>query len=135
MLKIDDNGFVSLRVNPSLTAPTGAAQNINCGGVVLQARELSVRELKSGEFRVRDGQTLILTGVIQEDVIESVSKWPLLGDIPLIGQFFRQSSNDRKKKELVMVVTPRIVNDYEGGAYGYGYQPSTKAAKTLLYSP
>ncbi|RPF76401.1 MAG: general secretion pathway protein GspD [Synechococcus sp. TMED155] len=135
VLKIDDNGFVSLRVNPSLTAPTGAAQNINCGGVVLQARELSVRELKSGEFRVRDGQTLILTGVIQEDVIESVSKWPLLGDIPLIGQFFRQSSNDRKKKELVMVVTPRIVDDYEGGAYGYGYQPSTQAAKTLLYSP
>ena len=134
--RIDDNGFVSLDVSPILKAPSGQAQPISCGGVRnLNAVNLSVRQLKSGEFRVRDGQTLILTGVIQEDVFEQVSKWPILGDLPLVGQFFRSTTGDRKKRELVMVVTPRIVNDYDGGTYGYGYQPSSQAAKQLIYSP
>ena len=108
---------------------------MNCGGIELPTRDLSVRELRSGEFRVRDGQTLILTGVIQDEVLEAVDKWPVLGDLPLIGQFFRKSNSNRKKKELVMVVTPSIINDAEGGTYGYGYQPSTKDARELIYQP
>ena len=133
--RIDDNGFISLRVNPVLKAPSGIPVVVNCGGINLPTRDLSVRELRSGEFRVRDGQTLILTGVIQEEVLEAVDKWPILGDMPLIGQFFRKSSSDRKKKELVMVVTPQVINDQEGGTYGYGYQPSTKDARELIYQP
>ena len=133
--RIDDNGFISLKVNPVLKAPAGVAVTVNCGGINLPTRDLSVRELRSGEFRVRDGQTLILTGVIQDEILEAVDKWPVLGDLPLIGQFFRNSSGNRKKKELVMVVTPSIVNDAEGGLYGYGYQPSTKDAKKLIYQP
>jgi len=133
--RIDDNGFISLKVNPVLKAPAGVAVPVNCGGINLPTRDLSIRELRSGEFRVRDGQTLILTGVIQDEVLEAVDKWPVLGDLPLIGQFFRNSSSDRKKKELVMVVTPSIINDAEGGTYGYGYQPSTKDARELIYQP
>jgi len=133
--RIDDNGFISLKVNPVLKAPAGAAIPVNCGGIELPTRDLSVRELRSGEFRVRDGQTLILTGVIQDEVLEAVDKWPVLGDLPLIGQFFRKSNSNRKKKELVMVVTPSIINDAEGGTYGYGYQPSTKDARELIYQP
>ncbi len=133
--RIDDNGFISLRVNPVLKAPSGIPVVVNCGGINLPTRDLSVRELRSGEFRVRDGQTLILTGVIQEEVLEAVDKWPILGDMPLIGQFFRKSSSDRKKKELVMVVTPRVINDDQGGTYGYGYQPSTKDARELIFQP
>ena len=91
--------------------------------------------MKTGKFRVRDGQTLILTGVIQDDTRETVVKWPLLGDIPIIGQLFRKTTSDREKRELVIVVTPEIVNDDQGGSYGYGYEPSTQAAKKLIYSP
>ena len=72
---------------------------MNCGGIELPTRDLFVRELRSGEFRVRDGQTLILTGVIQDEVLEAIDKWPVLGDLPLIGQFFRKSNSNRKKKE------------------------------------
>lgn len=61
-----------------------------------------------------------------------VSKWPILGDIPIVGQFFRASSNNREKRELVIMVTPRIINDTEGGTYGYGYQPSTPASRAFL---
>ena len=131
--RIDDNGFVTLKVNPTLKAPAGEVEQTFCNGVPLRIQNLAVRELKTGEFRVRDGQTLILTGVIQDDTKELFKKWPVLGDIPLIGQFFRSSQSTRTKRELVIVVTPRIINDDQGGAYGYGYEPSTESAKKMVF--
>ena len=129
--RVDDNGFVTLKVNPTLKAPAGAPEPTTCNNVPYLLQNLSVRELKTGEFRVRDGQTLILTGVIQDDVKEQFTKWPILGDIPLIGQFFRKTTDTREKRELVIIVTPKIINDDQGGDYGYGYQPKTKDAKGL----
>jgi type IV pilus assembly protein PilQ len=58
-----------------------------------------------------------------------------LGDLPLVGQFFRSSSGSRTKNELVILVTPRIINDTEGGTYGYGYQPSTPDSRQLMADP
>ncbi len=127
--KIDDNGFVTFSLSPEISAPVGQESSGNCGNITL----ISQRALDTGKLRVRDGQTLILTGVISSTDIAAVSKWPVLGDLPLIGQFFRRSSSDRKKNELVIMVTPRIINDEEGGVYGYGYQPSTQEARGLLY--
>jgi len=95
---------------------------------------LSVRRLDTGSSRVRDGQTLILTGVISDSDTQAVTKWPILGDMPLIGQFFRNSSNQRNKRELVIMVTPRILEDGQGGTYGYGYSPSTREARRMLGS-
>jgi type IV pilus assembly protein PilQ len=93
------------------------------------------RQLDSGKIRLRDGQTLILTGVITDAETTFVRKWPVLGDIPFFGQFFRASQTDRRKRELIIVVTPRIVDDEQGGTYGYGYQPSTQEARKLIYTP
>ena len=50
---------------------------------------LNKRDLQSGSIRLRDGQTLILTGVVSEQQLEEVKKWPILGDLPLIGSLFR----------------------------------------------
>jgi len=133
--RIDDNGFITLKVNPSLSAPAGSPEPTSCNNVTYFVQDLSLRELKTGEFRVRDGQTLILTGVIQDDVKEFYTKWPILGDIPLIGQFFRRTNSNREKRELVIVVTPRIINDDQGGGYGYGYEPSSQDARKLIYQP
>ena len=83
---------------------------------------------------MRDRQTLVLTGVIQEEDYREATKWPILGDIPIIGQLFRGSFNKRQKKELVILVTPAIVDDERGGSYGYGYRPDTKDARRLMRS-
>ena len=91
------------------------------------------RSLDSGKIRLRDGQTLFLTGVIQETNLADVSKWPVLGDLPFFGQFFRKTGSSRKKSELVIVVTPRIIDDEQGGSYGYGFQPSSAEARRLIY--
>jgi type IV pilus assembly protein PilQ len=125
--RIDDNGFVTFTLSPSIAAVTSSQNIEGCGPVSI----LSVRRLDSGSLRVRDGQTLILTGVISDSDTQVVRKWPILGDIPLIGQFFRSSAGQRSKRELVILVTPRIVDDTEGGAYGYGYKPSLPAAKQV----
>jgi type IV pilus assembly protein PilQ len=119
--KIDDNGFVTFKLSPSISAAIDRQEVRGCGFIDI----LALRSIDTGASRVRDGQTLILTGVITDRDNQIVAKWPVLGDIPIIGQFFRQSNSNREKRELVVMVTPRIINDTEGGTYGYGYEPST----------
>ena len=129
--KIDDNGFVTFSLSPEISAQVGLIDTTGgaCGATAI----INSRQLDTGQVRVRDGQTLILTGVISDLDQQTVTKWPILGDIPLIGQFFRRTSGSRSKSELVVMVTPRIIDDGEGGSYGYGYQPSTNDARRLMY--
>jgi type IV pilus assembly protein PilQ len=54
--------------------------------------------------------------------------------MPLIGQFFRSTNGGRKKRELVILVTPKILDDNDGGRFGYGYQPSTQQSRELMGS-
>lgn len=130
--KVDDNGFVTFTLSPSVSAITAQeSAPVGCGSSL---NILSVRSLDTGALRVRDGQTLIMTGVISEFDRQEVSKWPILGDMPLIGQFFRSSTGRKEKRELVIMVTPRIVNDEQGGVFGYGYQPGTSAGREFFGS-
>jgi type IV pilus assembly protein PilQ len=127
---IDDNGFVALEINPeiSVAIPTGDIP----GGYSIS--NISSRKLKSGQVRLRDGQSLVLTGVITDSDREVAKKWPILGDLPLIGQLFRQSKSAREKNELVIIVTPRILDDQFGGSIGYDYQPGTSASRQFMRS-
>ena len=126
--KIDDNGFVTFTVSPALSAVTGTQDVQGCGPISI----LSLRRLDTGSLRVRDGQTLVMTGVISDSDIQRVRKWPILGDIPLIGQFFRDSNGQKRKNELVIMVTPRIIADGEGGDFGYGYAPVSSSMRRLI---
>ena len=130
--KIDDNGFITMNVNPSISIPVPATQapGSETGGV--QIFNLNKRDLKSGSIRLRDGQTLIVTGVVNEQQIEEVRKWPILGDLPLLGSLFRSSQSTRSKDELVILVTPRVLEDDQGGVFGYGYRPATQQANQLM---
>lgn len=114
--KIDDNGFVSFSISPEISAAVGGQQVGSCGSISL----INSRSLDTGQLRVRDGQTLILTGVISDTDRQVVTKWPVFGDLPLIGQFFRRTSGARTKNELVIMLTPRIIDESEGGGFGYG---------------
>jgi type IV pilus assembly protein PilQ len=127
--KIDDNGFVTFALSPSVSAITAKNLVPGCGDINI----LSVRRLDTGALRVRDGQTLIMTGVISDFDRAAVTKWPILGDIPFIGSLFRSSGNVRQKRELVIMVTPKIIDDELGGAYGYGFRPDTEEARRMIY--
>ena len=128
--KIDDNGFVTFSLSPEISAPTGTQSAGNCGLINI----INSRLLDTGQVRVRDGQALILTGVLSDLNTQVATKWPLLGDLPLIGQFFRSSAGQRTKNELVIMVSPRIINDEVGGSYGYGYKPGSTDARAFMGS-
>lgn len=127
--KIDDNGFITLNLNPEISVPVPAG--VQQGVPIFN---IAARKLKSGNVRLRDGQSLILTGVISDSDRQQVRKWPILGDMPLIGQLFRQTASSREKNELVVIVTPTVIDDTLGGRYGYGYRPGTAAGRRLVQS-
>ena len=60
---------------------------------------------------VNNGETIVLGGIYQQAIISTVSKVPVLGDIPYLGWLFRSSSQLNEKKELLIFVTPRIVTE------------------------
>jgi type IV pilus assembly protein PilQ len=128
--RIDDNGFISMRVNPKISAPS-QNKTFTLGDSQVEITLLQKREVSSGLVRIRDGQTLVLTGVIQETDRATVSKVPILGDIPLLGALFRRTSNQNDRREVVVVVTPRIMDDSDRATYGYGYNPSSDAQKLI----
>ncbi len=68
------------------------------------------REIKT-TVMAEDGATIVLGGLIDEDVQESVSKVPLLGDIPIIGNLFKSTSNTKRKRNLMVFIRPTIVTD------------------------
>jgi general secretion pathway protein D len=59
---------------------------------------------------VWDGQTIVLGGLISENVAKIKDKVPILGDLPLIGRFFRSESSSTMKKNLLIFVTPTIID-------------------------
>ena len=63
------------------------------------------------EALVGDGQTLVLGGIFQMESLETVEKVPVLGDIPVVGKMFRNKSTDQTKREILIFITPRILND------------------------
>ena len=59
-------------------------------------------------MRLRDGETIVLGGLIQEIDSESVSRLPILGRLPLIGKLFSSRNHNKTKSELIIYVTPHL---------------------------
>lgn len=131
--RIDDNGFVTLNVSPEVSAPfdTYDFRFPGSGGSALTGSLLSQRRLETGKIRLRDGQTLILSGIIQDTDKTTISKVPILGDIPLLGLLFRKEAGERRRSELVVMVTPKIMDDSDQATVGYQYSPSPDAQNLL----
>ena len=74
------------------------------------------RNLELKNVRIKDGDTLVIAGMMRESDSKTISKVPFLGDLPGIGSFFRSTSTTRNKSELVILVTPKIITDDEENA-------------------
>jgi type IV pilus assembly protein PilQ len=124
--RIDDNGFVSLSVAPNVSSLAGTTSSPD-GDITL----LASRSLASGQLRLRDGQTLILSGIIQDSDRTTISKLPILGDIPLLGSLFRKSNRTNERREVIVLLTPQVMDDSERSSYGYNYTPSPQVRQIL----
>lgn len=124
--RIDDNGFITLQVNPSVSAPVGTAGEGEQIVTLIQRRSID-----SGRIRLRDGQTLILSGIIQDSDRTEVRKVPILGDIPLLGSLFRRTIRDNERQEVIVVLTPNVLDDADPNNFGYTYTPGRDAREIL----
>jgi type IV pilus assembly protein PilQ len=125
--RVDDNGFVTITANPSVSSPV-SQENTGDGAFVTLIQQRSVN---SGQVRMRDGQTLILSGIIQDTDRTTVTKVPILGDIPLLGALFRSTNRTNERQEVIVLLTPNVLDDSDNNTFGYGYTPSREARDIL----
>ena len=112
---ISPEGYVTLNIKPQYST---IADQIFASGVTstndLVATLLSRRNMDLKNVRIKDGETLVLGGMLQEVETKTVNKIPFLGDLPIIGAAFRSTATAKSKSELVIMITPNIINDGEG---------------------
>lgn len=111
---ISPDGYVTLDINPDYATISGREYTMNenqeqeLAATLLQRRNL---ELKG--VRIKDGETLIIGGMIRDEETKNIAKIPFLGDIPYIGAIFRSTSTEKTKEEMIIMITPRIITDNE----------------------
>jgi pilus assembly protein CpaC len=99
-----EGDLVNLKVAPEVTeiSQTGFVS----GGTTLPA--MTTRRAAT-TVQLHDGQSFAIAGLIKNNVTESVQRFPMLGDLPILGALFRSSSFQNDKTELLIVITPRLV--------------------------
>lgn len=107
---IGEGGAVRLEVEQEVSAVVPSAEGINSADLITNKRSIKTTILAD------DAQTIVLGGLIQDDVKRTVSKVPLLGDIPLLGHLFRATSNSKTKRNLLVFLRPTLLKDSASAA-------------------
>jgi len=102
---IGEGGTVRLEVEQEVSAVVPSAEGIQSADLITNKRSIKTTILAD------DGQTIVLGGLIQDDVKKSVAKVPILGDIPVLGYLFRASSNSKVKRNLLVFLRPTLLRD------------------------
>jgi MSHA biogenesis protein MshL len=107
--QVGQDGRIMLAIHPTITEKVGEAVAPDRNTAPI----LDVRETNT-VVTVADGETVFIGGLMQERTQETVASVPLLGDIPYLGALFRRNDQVKKKTELVILITPRVVRSGEG---------------------
>ncbi len=100
--EVRENGKIALKIDPAEVSTIQGTLQVN-GYPIIDTRSVKTfAELK-------DGESLVLAGLLSENTIKTMSKIPILGDIPILGALFRSTSDDLEQKELVFFITPKLV--------------------------
>ncbi|MBI4765835.1 MAG: secretin N-terminal domain-containing protein [Deltaproteobacteria bacterium] len=102
--QIDADGTIIMDIHPSVTERIRTASFQDTGQ---QAPVISVRETQT-IVRVREGQTILIAGLMQSKETEQLSGLPCLMNLPVVGQAFRQTRRDKTKSEIVILITPTL---------------------------
>ena len=111
--QIDDAGNVMLHVHPTISVVTEKNKNIDLGSLgsfKLPLAASSVNETDS-IVRVKDGQIVAIGGLMKHSMVDERTGLPVLGDMPVVGGAFRQSSTIHSKRELVIMLKPTVIHD------------------------
>jgi len=116
---------VTPRINKSETVTMSVDQQINnvVEFTLFNAPVISKREA-TASVTVKDGQTMIIGGIIQDNKTETVNRVPIISSIPLIGRFFQRKDSTPEKTELMVFITPHIIHNPEE-AERFSQKPAT----------
>lgn len=102
---INEGDSLVLEITQEVSSLTGAASTVNASDVITNERKIESKVLAD------NGETIVLGGLIKDDVQETVQKIPLLGDIPFVGRLFRSDSTTKTKTNLMVFLRPVIVRE------------------------
>ena len=112
---ISPDGYVTLNITPEyatiseqIHAVGEDPENPDLVATLLQRRNLELKNV-----RIKDGETLIIGGMLRDSETKQVQKIPVLGDLPYIGAIFRSTSTEKTKEEMIIMITPKIITDNE----------------------
>jgi pilus assembly protein CpaC len=103
-----DDGLINLIASPEVSALdfSLAAEGVPA---------LTTRRATT-TVELRDGQSFAIAGLLQEDFTDNIEQFPGLGDLPVLGALFRSTEYQRKETELVILVTPHLVQPAPAGS-------------------
>lgn len=110
---ISPDGYVTMNIKPEYSTILSTVPATDAVGTYTAATLLSHRNLELKNIRIKDGETLVLAGMINEEEQKTIGKVPVLGDLPVVGTLFRTTTSEKKKNEMVIMITPKIVTDTE----------------------
>jgi type II secretory pathway component GspD/PulD (secretin) len=112
---VNKDNFITLAVKPEISNKVGDQPFTIPGGSGGQVFSpiIDTRSLDSNVL-IKSGDTLAIGGLLQDEVSKSRTKVPILGDIPVLGYFFQEKQNARVKRNLLVFVTPTILDQHYG---------------------
>ena len=113
--RVNGDGTITMTLSPGV-ADTG---NVVTGPDGTDIPEQRTQELFT-QRRVANGETIVVGGFIRKNDSTSVTKVPVLGDVPIVGSLFRGTSKTTQDSELLIFITPTIIPDSTGGTVGVG---------------
>jgi type II secretory pathway component GspD/PulD (secretin) len=113
---INKDGFISMKVKPEISNKVGDA-TFAFGGATVTSPVIDKRTLDSNVL-IHSGDTLAIGGLLQDEQTKGRAKVPVLGDVPLLGYLFQEKLNQRNKRNLLIFVTPTIIEQ----GYGTGLE-------------
>lgn len=110
--QVSDNDVVTLNVRPSISSISDLKQDPNpdLAGIDNKIPQIRTREIES-MMRVRSGDIAVLGGLMEDRIDNKSGRFPVAGDIPVLGEIFTTRNNASSKSELVIVLRPTVIND------------------------
>lgn len=128
---IHDDGFVTMKIKPEISSTEAVSYRTSQGNVIPIVDTSTVQTT----VRVKDGVTIIIGGLMKNELNNSKSKLPILGDLPLVGKVFGNTNRSVKKTEIVIFLTPHVINgDVRENPESYKETEAIKSQKTY-YNP
>lgn len=101
---VNGAGFVTLDVEPEVSEATGDSDTIDGNAIPVIAKKTAKTSIM-----VKDGETLVIAGLVKDKIVDIKKKVPFLGDVPVLGLIFQKSEKTNAKTDLMIFITPHII--------------------------